>query len=292
MGEYLLATDARRHVWHSWLSTKQDRTLSTEVKDFLRFSKSKTIISHGFGTCPAGYLSALKKCGLSAQEPIFYTSLFEMLFRGGSLAKLIHHSKGFDIETVTSLTSIPSDDFSAEVLAILIRASVDPDRLCGAVWLAQMVREAMGTEMVARTLGSTSNPLRALQKLLLQLPLPSPPRAFHAPLFPVTEAGEVRALSQRFRNCLRDIDQLAEIIFSIQAGRQYLYRWDGEEPALILMSRFGLNGWVIEEVGGIENRRVSQQSQKQIELSMAGDPSICLAWPGKQVLPTREWFFS
>lgn len=292
ISEYFLATDARRQVWHSWITARQGETFSTGIRDFLSLAKSKDIVSDGFGMCPVGFLSALKRSGATARQPIFYRNLFEMLTRGGSLAKLIYHCREFNIEAVTELSSIPSDEFSTQVLAILIRASVEPDRLCGAVWLSQMLRGPMGADVVIGTLGRTSNPIRALQSLLLQLPLPAPPRTFSSPLFPVKDAEEIRVLSRQFRNCLRNIDQLSEIIFSIQSGRQYLYRWDGEEAALILLTKFGPNGWVIEEARGIENRRVSQQSQQQIELALGGDPTICPAWPSRQALPTREWFFS
>ena len=59
--KYLLASDQRRHVWHSWL-TSRNANLDRDREVTRRFPtlwRSKDIILDGFVCCPPGLISAL-----------------------------------------------------------------------------------------------------------------------------------------------------------------------------------------------------------------------------------------
>jgi hypothetical protein len=289
--DYLAASDLRRHVWHSWLSKKADLETEPSFLDFLSFAKSRDIIKDGFGSCPAGFLPALKKLGPSAEGAAFYLGLFELFCKGGQVSKLLQHSEKLDHEIISNLTGIPDDEFSGQVLSRLIQRTVDPDRFSGAVWIAQLLREALGELAVIDTLNKTYNPLAALRRMLAQLDFPPAPFEFNGPLVAITSANDLRVIAHEFKNCLREKEEFVDITLSIQTGRQCLYRWYGTEPALVQFGRFGQRGWLIEDAKGPSNARLSRDTQQEIVGLLAQYPTICPAWPNRQALPSFIWFY-
>lgn len=291
--EYLTAPDVRRHVWHSWLSVQPDPdTYDQQMLDFLSYSKSRHIIADRFGCCPDGYLPVLKRLGTQARRPETYRNLFRVLAGGGHLAKLVHHSKEIHDHILACLTSIPNDQFSTAIVSRLLSRSVDPDKFHGTVWIANQLKSVIGPDQVIHHVSKSSNPMRALRKLVLEMPFPEPPFDCRHPLVPVRSIDELRSLSKKFRNCLTDIDRLSDVVFSIQAGQQYLYHWGStDEPALILLQKFASVGWVIDEAFGLDNRHLSETTLRQIEDVLAGYPTICPAWPLHMTIPSRGWFF-
>ncbi len=293
VSEYLTATDFRRHVWCGWLAKHHRCERSEEeVFSFLTKSKSRDIIADTYGSCPNGYLSVLKRLGTVARKPRVYQCLFKTLSYGGYRAKLIHHAKDIDDELIYQLAAVPSDEFSNIIVSCLYRRSVDPEKLLGAVWVASQVSSRLGREQVVAAMCGASNPMRALRDLVLQLPFPSSPITYQSPLFPVGTVEEVRALSLKFQNCLRETDTLSELAFAIQSGQQCLYHWNDEEnPALVLVKKFSSLGWVIEEAYGIGNKHLDEITMHRIECAFGTTGTVCLAWPTEMTIPTRGWFF-
>lgn len=290
--EYLTASDYRRHVWCAWLSRKTEHQPNPSLSDFLRFTKSRDIIMDGFGSCPPGFLPILRKLGTSAEQADFYLSLFELFSKGGRATKLIQHGTNLDRDIVSNLLEVPDDEFSVQVLSHLIQKSVEHDRFSGAVWVAGMLKEAIGETTVINALRQSSNPLKALRQMLVTLEFPPAPFHFDGPLIPVASSHELRLLGHEFRNCLRDPDELVDIAFGIQAGRHFLYRWNGTEPGVVQLSKFGTSGWLIEDAKGLGNAKLSRDTQHQILDLFAQYPAICPAWPRRQALPSYVWFYN
>ncbi len=246
----------------------------------------------GFGSCPAGLLPALKKLGTTAQQAEVYLGLFDLFSRGGQAAKMIQHSEKLDLDLVNNLIEIPDDEFSIRVLSYLIQRDVEPDRFSGAVWVAHLLKEAIGEALVLDALHKSANPLKALRRLLTQLEFPPSPFDFNGSLVPITSANDIRLVAHEFKNCLRDPEEFVDIVFGILAGRQCLYRWNGAEPGLVQLARFGQRGWLIEDAKGASNAHLSRDTQQEILNVLAQFPSICPAWPRRQALPSYIWFYN
>lgn len=289
--EFLAASDYRRHVWCAWLSKKTEQQPSPSLSDFLRFAKSRDIIKDGFGFCPPGFLPILKKLGTKAEEAEFYLGLFELFSKGGRATKLVQHGTNLDRDIVVNLNEVPDNEFSAQVLSHLIQKSVEHDRFSGAVWIANVLKDALGEAPVVAALKHGANPLKTLRRMLIQLEFPPAPFKFDGPLVAVSSSNELRLLGHEFRNCLRETEEHVDMVFGIQAGRHCLYRWNGAEPGLVQLSKFGRDGWLIEDAKGIANAKLSRETQLQILELFNLYPSICPAWPRRQALPSYIWFY-
>lgn len=290
--EYLAASDFRRHVWHSWLSKKANLETNRAHLDFLRFTKSRDIIKDSFGFCPPGFLPALRKLGPSAEEAEFYLNLYELFSRGGNASKLIQHSASLDRDIISNLSGMPNDEFSGHVLSCLIRHAIEPDRYSGAVWIAQLLRETLGELVVIDALNKSSSPLKALRTLLIQLKFPHAPFDFNGELVPLTSTADIRVTAREFRNCLLDAQEQCDMVFQILAGRQFLYRFDGAEPALVQLNRFGPKSWLIDDAKGRSNSKLSKDTQQYIQKLLSKYPSIFTGWPQQQVSPSYIWFYN
>lgn len=292
MMEYLAAPDFRRQVWHAWLSSKICPELDASLIDYLRFTKSRDLIKDGYGSCPPGYLSSLKKLGTAAREADVYLGLHDLFSRGGQVAKMLQHTQKVDLDTVTNLTEIPNNEFSAQVLRRLIQKSVEPERFSGAIWVAYLLQESLGEAAVLTALYQSSSPMKALRRMLTQLEFPEAPFDFGERLVPVTSGNNIRIAAYAFKNCLTDPEELVDLVFGILSGRQYLYRWTGAEPGLVQLGKFAARGWIIEDARGQSNAFFSRDTRREILDALAGYSSICPAWPKHQALPSYIWFYS
>jgi len=75
IGEYLGASDARRHLWHACLASEHPHIQAQSVVSCQRLyrqfkrARGKDLVAQAFGCRPLGLLSALGRLGAEARAP-------------------------------------------------------------------------------------------------------------------------------------------------------------------------------------------------------------------------------
>ena len=88
--------------------------------------------------------------------------------------------------------------------------------------------------------------------------LPEPPYPGSDHLMPLRTGREVVDASRTFQNCLADqVDQAA-------TGQLAYYVWQGREPAVIALKPLGKFGWVLDEIAGLKNKKLSTATRRAI----------------------------
>lgn len=286
--EYLSATDTRRQVWHSWLVKHPDG----DEKDHLMLSleRSRQILSHGYGSCPDGLVGALSRLGPKSRSRDFYLALFDIMRRGGPLAKLVMFQEEIAEHVILALGQIPGDDLATRATAHFIRTSVSPRWFSALIWVIRRLEAAMPESGSTDAILRSSNPIVAAKRWASQLPFPAAPWPAQGSLQPVTSAAELAAVAKHFRNCLRDRRKWMETALAIQAGRQYCYRWDDTQPALLLFSRCAGLGWSLADIAGPENADLTSETRRSIHDVLTTIAEICPTDPDTSAGMMFEYF--
>jgi hypothetical protein len=113
IGEYLGASDARRHLWHACLGSEHPHFQAQSVVScqrlYRRFKRArgKDLVAQAFGCRPLGLLSALGRLGAAAKSPETYRALVRALDHGGSGAKFLMHSPHLHDSLIHALATLP-----------------------------------------------------------------------------------------------------------------------------------------------------------------------------------------
>lgn len=90
------------------------------------------------------------------------------------------------------------------------------------------------------------------------------PEVDHPNITPIRTDAELRRVALRFRNCLRDHADKAS------AGEAAFYVYEGEEPAVVMISRPVAGTYAIEQMLGPGNAFLSTATQQVIREALAG----------------------
>lgn len=90
------------------------------------------------------------------------------------------------------------------------------------------------------------------------------PEVDHPNITPIRTDAELRRVALRFRNCLRDHADKASV------GEVAFYVYEGEEPAVVMISRPVAGTYVIEQMLGPGNSCLSTATQQVIREALAG----------------------
>jgi hypothetical protein len=284
--EYLLAPDVRRHVWHCRMAAPGGdwRDDPSAFRDRLLKSRSRDIVSEGYGCCPPGLLSALSRLGALARSEGFYRSLVAIMDGGGQRAKLLWHSKTIENRLVEALGGLQYQDDTRRFADAILRRGGKAGDLTSLAWIAGRIQKAYGDADVEQLILSGNNPIRVLQDLLLSLPFPAAPWPELGHLRPIATADELAATGREFSNCLKERARLVEAVIGVQSGQQYFYRWCDTVPALAMFNRFSTLGWALGEIDGVDKSgRIDPHSWKAILKLLAKIPDV---------LPAGETFWA
>jgi hypothetical protein len=278
--QYLLASDYRRHAWHAWFSEKQSKRLRPDpYRRFLVEGRSRDIVSDAYGSCPPGYLPALKKLGARARSNEFYRALFVVLERGGVLAQYVHHLKDIHDEEILALCAIRPSAISDRLLRAMLKSGLEPANMPEMSWLVSRLKDVVPEDAIERAIARKRNPLAVVRDLLKTLPFPIAPFPGTAELTPVTSAEDLAATGRSLRNCLRNAEVFAGALIAVLSGRKYFYQWEGEQRALLEFSKIGDIGWVLTECAGRNNDLISTATMQQIRSAVRATP---LVWAGSR----------
>jgi hypothetical protein len=141
LGEYLTATDARRHVWHLWLSSEQisfgrHNPISTELAYAqLTFGRSKDLIAQATGCQPAGLMRAFGRLGPRARPANVYRALAATLAADGPGATFIRHAKALPNDLILGVATLPPALEAKSVLRLLRKGRLPPHALADRIHL-------------------------------------------------------------------------------------------------------------------------------------------------------------
>jgi hypothetical protein len=267
VGEYLLAPAARRHVWHAWLAARSDlaRASPEDVRRQLVSASARVLLAEAHGRVPPGLVRALGRLGPRAQPQRTYAELARVLVEGGPGAKFVCHAERLDAETIAVLAALPA---VLRLKSVTARCDVDDARYIA--WL--MSRAAIDRRELTPLVRKLARPHRrvldVIEKHIASGAVPEPPFATMPPLSPITSLAMLHATGQRFQNCLGSYtDELLN-------GSQCFYLWEGNEPAVVTLTRIGSLGWRAGEVAGLKNADVSVATRLAIAEAFGATPSL------------------
>lgn len=90
------------------------------------------------------------------------------------------------------------------------------------------------------------------------------PEVDHPNITPIRTDAELRRVALRFRNCLRDHADKASV------GEVAFYVYEGEEPAVVMISRPVAGTYIIDQMLGPGNAFLSTATQQVIREALAG----------------------
>ncbi len=296
LGEYLTATDTRRHVWHLWFSSRRmsfrpDNPMSTELAYAqLTFGRSKDLITQATGSQPAGLIRALGRLGPKARPARVYRALATILATDGPGAKFIRHAAVLPDDLILGLATLPPGLEAKSVLRLFQKGRLPPYALGYFTWSLARLEKLMGSS-AAQSIVAARNPLEAIRDAILDLPFPDPPWPGNSLLRPVTARDRLKKVGDDFENCLRGFHRERQSVLTVINGVEYLYEWCGHEPALLLFQRVGSIGWFLKEARGRKNAEVSDETRAEILKSLASASSLCPVWDlGEEVWHSDGFF--
>jgi len=270
ISDYLTAPDVRRHVWHCWLTSnlagleRRFRSDPTAASRRLMATKGRNLIEAAYGTCPAGLLQALGKCGPRARSIDFYRALIQALARDDLGAKFIRHSESLSEALVLNVAALPTRLQSKPLFAALRSWTLAPEDFAHFAWAADRI-DSMGVAGGIEAIFCADNPLKALHEAFRSLALPTPPWPGDGRLRPVTsQAGLMRA-GEALDNCMAYPDSAAQAVSDVLRGRCFFYEWVGDEPGFLRFGNISPLGWVLEDGRGVRNSLLSSGTWLEVQ---------------------------
>lgn len=291
--EYLTAPDARRHLWHVWLSSERmvfaaSNCMSTDLAyGRLTFLKGRDLTIEAYGHQPPGLAKALSRLGAEARTPEFYRALVRALSTNGAGAKFLQHTPDLSDDLVLALSALPARLITKGFVKLLTRSQVAPEALGFFTWTLSRLETLLGPD-VSHTVLKAPNPLEALWAAVLNLPFPKPPWSGTDGLTPITSKAELQDIAQKFENCLFDTFQHRYTVMEILNDKSYFFIKSGEEPVLLEFHRFGEIGWYLQQARGPKNRIISQSLRDEIMNALENVPIFCPIWKIGPVYYTGE----
>jgi hypothetical protein len=102
-----------------------------------------------------------------------------------------------------------------------------------------------------------------LEEWLMTAQLPPPPFPGTNLLVPLRTGADIKHAAQEFRNCLNSLLQDAV------TGRIAFYVWQGKEPAVVSLKPLGRVGWMVDDIKGPKNARISTLTRRQISAEVS-----------------------
>ncbi|MEO8926705.1 MAG: hypothetical protein ABI306_06025 [Caulobacteraceae bacterium] len=279
--EYLTAPDARRHLWHAWLSahgaTPVDENAAATDLAYVLLSRqsAKALMEAAYGDCPPGLLNALGRLGAEARTRHAYRALVTVLARGGPAAKCVLHAKSPTDELIIGLAGLPRDQGCANVtIKLFLKSAFGAQKLGAFAWGLARIGRLYGEKAVDEIVHA-ADPWAAMWDALYIHDFPAPPWPAIRRLAPVPSHADFLDAAVRFNNCLTNGEIARRALRQIVNGHAYFYEWLGEEAALLKFQKAGALGWYLCEANGVRNAWLSESTRAEIARSIDGLDCVC-----------------
>jgi hypothetical protein len=195
-----------------------------------------------------------------------------LLTEGGAGAKYVRHASVLSEDRVRVLAELPVDQRHAGV----------PERL-GLRRAAELRWHLVRFEAVTgrsapkihwRIGGERPETLLVIEAAH-SIGVPLPPFPSVGPMQALNSWRELRAAGRAFSNCL--LESAQNTALSIASGQTAIYRWLGDEPALVRLNRVPLFGWELVEVTGFKNQDVSHRTRAAIAEWFMDKPDVLVS---------------
>lgn len=265
---YLLTDHSRRSVWHAVLSAGHDDTLhlrcdaiaQQELLHRFLHKDSADLITGAFGSCPAGYLSVLKRFPAKAERDVtLFERLHQLLTDHPYLVPQLCNHGRVSSRLVTLLARLPGPLKHLRVAELF---DGDPRIFDGfmSTYAALTGRDELtSADMTCILRGE--KPGSILQRIYHAIPFPAPflntERVRH-----LHNGAAMVAAAVRYENCLRNW------IGEAHRGEQQFYEAvlaDGEK-AILCLKNDAPAGWVVDDVklaGNLEPDDVLQDELRE-----------------------------
>lgn len=253
-GSYLRSSDERRQVVAAYMAVKLiggGAAATRDIAGFLTRADHRTILQSAFGDVPRGLRGALRRSGSQPHEIGFYAALNELLSSpphagiGRSIAVLteinplkLSVARKLPAEVcvanvIDAVKSVKAADDTAKVIELLIANGVDRAALIGAV----------------RSVGSSRGLSELWRRWTRRTVFDRHPVPASPDYAPVRNAGELRRLARRYRNCAE------HYIPSVLDGFDHFAQFDsGGQACVVHVKRRG-GVWYLEDLFGKHNAR-------------------------------------
>ena len=268
---YLLTSFQRRQVWHACLARRHvGRRNPVKIKNpaclrerFLH-EKSRLLLAEAYPEIPPGFEAALGRLGPAAQHPEIYALLHEFMAQP-ILRREINHLARIDARLLRTLARLPepmrtvrmaqelADPRAAEAVVQLIRLLTNKPSTNG--------EDSGQVDFSPRRRRSAAE---LLETLYHATPFPKAPVAESTLCMHIDSAERMREIVAQYKNCL--VNFIPEAI----RGEYAFYEWKGSEGAIISIVPDRPYGWRLDDIKGIANAPVSDETVKAIEGYFSG----------------------
>ena len=282
IGEYLAASDARRHLWHACLAAEAGifwpKDEDSAELSYARFTawKSKFLLMQAYAVEARGLFGVLGRLGPTARAPQVYRALVEAMAAEDAGALFLSQSREPKNELILAVAALPPRLRSKRVLKELAGKREASEEAALFAWGLARLETLHGAGAADAILAATK-PLKALNEIGATLPFPAPPWPGDERLMPVTSPERLAKIADDFENCLSGFAGSA--ILEVRIGQKYFYEWRGEEPGLLELTAWPCLGWRLTQAKGPKNAALSAPTQASILAALAKCPSFAPVWP-------------
>ena len=248
------------------LERTADDAGAAECARLIRTTSKKELLKKLFPAEPDGMLNVLPKLPDKPLTQKDYRQLQGVL-QCDTVRKRLFHAKRVckhDLYLGDIPERLPKKFFYGKVM-LCIKSVDDYYRFCMLVRGAKLLgfkiteRELKEIDEVARTTQDMEKLSGWFMRKFIELPLPAPPWKGNANILPVRSLEELKAVGEKFKNCLRGDGY----VHSAAMRGSYFYVCESP-PAVIRLSSDALFGWVLEEIKGAGNREIPYNQHNQI----------------------------
>jgi hypothetical protein len=239
--------------------TKDDTAPAiTEQARLIRQRRQKALLKALYHPYPSGLLSVLNKLEQRPLSKGDYRRLLVLLEQPASRAFLAHADqlKSYHLKW---LEDFPHTVFRWQVLNSISQAS-DYQQLRYMVEAIPLLPDGIMTPARYRSLKQlkTFSQLRHwFQRQLLKLEFPPAPWEGNSEIHPIKTMKELKRTAQQFHNCIFEYGR------GVLSGHRYYYMSD-IGPAVIALVNDPLISWHIDEINGVDNTPVDDETNTWI----------------------------
>jgi hypothetical protein len=194
------------------------------LKD-MRELRPRDLLGRHFGSCPDGYLGALRKTECGPQGVLYYPRLYTVFTdpEHKQIAKVIRQLQSMDMARLKILFALDPIFLWPKFCSIVRDAQQAADLSVALVMIRQIIEEEASNEALTasiRSIGENTSVARWVESWLHRAKHIAYPRLDLGSEWVALDTGaKMTEAGLRFQNCLRDTDRIADVL----KGRVYYF---------------------------------------------------------------------
>lgn len=248
-GFMLRASTERRQVVAAFLATAEPTDHGNEeVVRILMKGRHHAILRMAYKHVPAGFRSALAKCGAQTHDREFYPRLWDLLTHGPQhVITAIQRAPMLDPDRLSIITSLPVD-LSDSRISAKIKDKAQAADIVLAVDLLE--RRGLDRTEIVEALRRSTKLSDTIKRWSLRMAFPSGPIRACDGYRPIVDGLDLAATAKRYRNCSRRY--FTSLLSAEHAFGEFHH--DGQDVLISFDRSQGY--WLIEGVYGHRNCNV------------------------------------